>query len=107
MIASREEGEPVRIVVSESQEGAEAAGVAQAVADVSVGVPLRGTLNIAGPEVFALDELGRITLTARGDHRAVVTDDSAGMYAAASGSALVAKDGAVIARTTYREWLAR
>ncbi|KAB8182812.1 hypothetical protein [Microbispora catharanthi] len=37
----------------------------------------------------------------------VVTDDSAGMYAAASGSALVAKDGAGIARTTYREWLAR
>jgi hypothetical protein len=29
------------------------------------------------------------------------------MYAAASGSALVAKDDAVIARTTYREWLAR
>jgi uncharacterized protein YbjT (DUF2867 family) len=81
--------------------------VAQAVADVSVGVPLRGTRDIAGPEVFALDELGRITLAARGDHRAVVTDDGAGMYAAASGYALIAKDGAVISRTTYREWLAR
>jgi uncharacterized protein YbjT (DUF2867 family) len=81
--------------------------VAQAVADVSVGVPLRGTRDIAGPEVFALDELGRITLAARGDHRAVVTDDGAGMYAAVSGHALVAKDGAVIAGTTYREWLAR
>jgi uncharacterized protein YbjT (DUF2867 family) len=81
--------------------------VAQAVADVSVGVPLGGTRDIAGPEVFALDELGRITLAARGDHRAVVTDDGAGMYAAASGYALIAKNGAVIARTTYREWLAR
>jgi hypothetical protein len=29
------------------------------------------------------------------------------MYAAAPGHALVAKDGAVIAGTTYREWLAR
>jgi hypothetical protein len=29
------------------------------------------------------------------------------MYAAASGYALIAKNGAVIARTTYREWLAR
>ncbi|GAB3138068.1 NAD-dependent epimerase/dehydratase family protein [Microbispora hainanensis] len=81
--------------------------VARAVADVSVGVPLGGTLDIAGPEVFALDELGRITLAARGDHRTVVTDDGAGMYAAAPGRALLAKDGAVIATTTYREWLAR
>jgi uncharacterized protein YbjT (DUF2867 family) len=84
-----------------------AADVAQAVADASMGAPLRGTRNVAGPEVFALDELGRITLAAHGDHRTVVTDDSAGMFAAASGDALIAKDGAVIARTAYREWLAR
>jgi len=51
--------------------------------------------------------LGAITLAARGDHRTVVTDNSAGLFAAASGDALIAKDGAVIARTSYREWLAR
>ncbi|MEV8514139.1 SDR family oxidoreductase [Dactylosporangium sp. NPDC051484] len=84
-----------------------AADVAHAVADVSAGAPLRGTRNVAGPEVFALDELGRITLAARGDDRTVVTDNSAGMFAAASGDALIAKDGAAIAKTTYREWLAR
>jgi uncharacterized protein YbjT (DUF2867 family) len=83
------------------------ADVASAVADVSAGPPLQGTRNIAGPEVFALDELGKITLAAHGDHRTVATDDSAGMFAAASGDALIAKDGAVIAKTTYREWLAR
>jgi uncharacterized protein YbjT (DUF2867 family) len=83
------------------------ADVAQAVADVSVGAPLHGARDIAGPEVFALDELGRITLAADGDHRTVVTDDSAGMFAAASGDALIAKDGAVIAKTAYRDWLAR
>jgi len=83
------------------------ADVAQAVADVSVDPPLRGTRNTAGPDVFALDELGRITLAARGDHRTVVTDNSAGMFAAAPGDALIAKDDAVIAKTTYREWLAR
>ena len=82
------------------------ADVARAVAGVSVGPPLQGTRNIAGPEVFALDELGKITLAARGDDRTVVTDDSAGMLAAAAGDALVAKEGAVIARTGYREWLA-
>ena len=83
------------------------ADVAQAVADVSVDAPLRGTRNTAGPDVFELDVLGRITLTARGDQRTVVTDNSAGMFAAASGDALIAKDDAVIAKTTYREWLAR
>jgi uncharacterized protein YbjT (DUF2867 family) len=84
-----------------------AADVAQAVADVSVGGPLRGTRNVAGPEVFALDELGRITLAAHGDQRTVVTDDSAGMFAAAPGDVLIARDDAVIAMTSYREWLAR
>jgi uncharacterized protein YbjT (DUF2867 family) len=85
-----------------------AADVAQAVSDVSVDAPLRGTTrNVAGPEVFALDELGRITLAARGDHRTVITDNGAGTFAAASGDALIAKEGAVIAKTTYREWLAR
>lgn len=83
------------------------ADVAQAVADVSVGSPLRGSRAIAGPDVFALDELGRITLAARGDHRAVVTDNSAGTFAPVPGDALIAPDGAVIAKTAYREWLAR
>jgi uncharacterized protein YbjT (DUF2867 family) len=83
------------------------ADVAQGVADVSAGTPLRGTRDIAGPEVFTLDELGRITLAAQGDERTVVTDDTAGLFAAAKGDALIAKEGAVIARTTYREWLAR
>jgi uncharacterized protein YbjT (DUF2867 family) len=83
------------------------ADVAQAVADVSAGIALQGTRDVAGPEVFALDELGKITLAARGDHRTVVTDNSAGMFAAAAGDALIAKDGAVIAKTRYQEWLAR
>jgi len=29
------------------------------------------------------------------------------MFTSASGDALIAKDGAVIAKTAYREWLAR
>lgn len=82
------------------------AEVAQEVAEVSIGHPLRGTQAIAGPDVFPLDELGMITLAAHGDHRTVVTDNSAGMFAGISGDALIAKDGAVIAKTTYREWLA-
>jgi uncharacterized protein YbjT (DUF2867 family) len=82
------------------------ADVAQAVADVSIDPPLRGTRSFAGPDVFPLDELGRITLAAHGDHRTVVTDNSAGMFAAISGHALIAKEDTNIAKTTYREWLA-
>ena len=100
------DGDVVRLPRTRVQPMA-SADVAQAVAQVSAGTPLLGTRSIAGPEVFALDELGRITLAARGDHRTVVTDDSAGMFAAASGDALIAKEGTVIAATTYREWLAR
>jgi uncharacterized protein YbjT (DUF2867 family) len=83
------------------------AEVAEEVAEVSMGHPLQGTRDIAGPDVFALDELGKITLGAHGDHRAVVTDNGAGTFAAAPRDALIAKDGAVIAKTSYREWLAR
>jgi uncharacterized protein YbjT (DUF2867 family) len=83
------------------------AEVAQAVADVAAGPPLNGTRSYAGPEVFTLDELGRVALAEAGDHRTVVTDDTAGMFAAAKGDALIAKDDTVIVKTTYREWLAR
>lgn len=84
-----------------------AADVAQAVAEVSMGAPLEGIRNVAGPDVFALDELGRITLAARADQRTVTTDNGAGMFAAVSGDVLIARDDAVRAPTTYREWLAR
>ncbi len=83
------------------------ADVARTVAEVCVGAPLRGTRNVAGPEVFRLDELGRITLAARGDQRTVITDNDAGIYAAASGDVLIAQSDAAMARTTYRDWLAR
>ncbi|GIG68464.1 SDR family oxidoreductase [Phytomonospora endophytica] len=83
-----------------------AADVAAAVAEASVEAPLQGVRNVAGPEVFALDELGRVTLAAKGDERPVVVDDTAGMFAAVKGDVLIAPAGAVIAKTAYREWLA-
>jgi uncharacterized protein YbjT (DUF2867 family) len=82
-----------------------AAEVAAAVAETAAGAPLRGTREIAGPEVFTLDELGRITLAATGDHRHVVTDETAGLFAAVKGDALTASDGAHLAATHYRDWL--
>ncbi|MGY6026386.1 SDR family oxidoreductase [Streptomyces spinosirectus] len=98
------DGTTVRLPATRIQPIA-AADVAQAVAAVCVGAPLRGIRNVAGPEVLTLDELGRITLAARGDRRSVVTDSKAGTYAAASGDALIAKGDAVVSGTTYRDWL--
>lgn len=82
-----------------------AADAAAAVADVAAGSPLSGTLDVAGPEVYPLDELGRITLAAKGDRRSVTTDDTAGMFAAVHGDVLTARDGARIAPTRYADWL--
>ncbi len=82
-----------------------AADVAQNVADVALGAALQGTRNIAGPEVFGLDELGRITLEATGEQRHVVTDETAGLFAAVKGDAIIAPEGAHLAATRYRDWL--
>jgi uncharacterized protein YbjT (DUF2867 family) len=71
------------------------ADVVDAVVEVSLGPPLMGIRNVAGPDVFRLDELGRVTLAARGDGRSVITDDQAGMLAAIGGDELVAGPDAV------------
>ncbi|MCF3122318.1 NAD(P)H-binding protein [Streptomyces arenae] len=81
------------------------ADVVTALADIAGAPPLNGTLDVAGPDVFPLDELGRLTLTARKDRRTVVTDDKAGMFAAVEGDALVAGPGARLATTRYEDWL--
>ncbi|MFF7467524.1 NAD(P)H-binding protein [Streptomyces sp. NPDC008092] len=82
-----------------------AADVSRVVAEVAVGAPLNGTLDIAGPDVYPLDELGRLTLAARSDGRSVVTDDSAGLYALVHGDVLTAGADARIAPTHYTDWL--
>jgi uncharacterized protein YbjT (DUF2867 family) len=82
------------------------ADIARAVADTAAGAPLNGTRDVAGPEVFTLDELGRITLDAKGDKREVVVDDTAGMFAAVKGDALIAGPDATLATLTYRDWIA-
>ncbi|MFJ9935327.1 SDR family oxidoreductase [Streptomyces virginiae] len=78
--------------------------VADAVAEVAAGAPLGGIRNIAGPEVFPLDELGRLTLSHTSDSRTVVTDPTAGMFAVVKGDVLTDKD-AHLAPTRYADWL--
>ncbi|MET8418897.1 SDR family oxidoreductase [Streptomyces sp. NPDC005134] len=104
VLAMTTEGDTVRLPPTPIQPIA-AQDVSDAVAEVAAGTPLNGILNVAGPDVFPLDELGRITLNARPDGRTVVTDDTAGMFAAAHGDVLTAKSDARIAPTHYADWL--
>ena len=57
-----------------------AADVASAVGRVAVGPPLNGIVEIAGPEVFRLDELIRGRLKGRNDPREVIADPQARYY---------------------------
>ncbi|MFC9738983.1 SDR family oxidoreductase [Streptomyces noursei] len=98
------EGDVVRLPTTPIQPIA-ARDVSDAVAEVAAGTPLNGTLQVGGPDVFPLDDLGRITLNARPDGRNVVTDGTAGMFAAVSGDVLTTKGDARIAPTHYTDWL--
>ncbi|MFE6823639.1 SDR family oxidoreductase [Streptomyces sp. NPDC057690] len=98
------DGDTVRLPATPIQPIA-AADVARFVAETAAGAPLNGVLDIAGPDRYPLDELGRLTLAARSDARTVVTDDSAGMFAAVDGDVLTAPGDARIAPTHYSDWL--
>lgn len=81
------------------------ADVVNAVVSVATGPPLNGIWNVAGPDVFRLDELGRVTLAAHHDGRTVITDDRAGMFAAVTGDVLTAGPEAHLAPTHYKDWI--
>ncbi|MFJ9523282.1 SDR family oxidoreductase [Kitasatospora sp. NPDC101801] len=83
------------------------ADVVTALADVATAAPLDGILDVAGPDRFTLDEIGRLTLAARGDRRPVLLDDQAGLFAAVRGDALTPGPDARLASTHYRDWLDR
>jgi len=81
------------------------ADVVDAVVKVATGAPLKGIWNVAGPDVFSLDELGRVTLAAHHDKRTVVTDEKAGLFAGVAGDVLTAGPGVHLAPTHYQDWV--
>jgi uncharacterized protein YbjT (DUF2867 family) len=82
--------------------------VASGVGRVSVGTPLNGMLEIAGPEQFRLDELIRGVLQTRKDPREVVTDPQARYFGInPSERALLPGPDARLAETRFRDWLER
>jgi len=80
--------------------------VASAVGRTAVGTPLNGTIEIAGPERFRLDEFIRRGLGARNDPREVVADPHGRYFGAElSERTLVAGDDARLGETRLEDWL--
>jgi uncharacterized protein YbjT (DUF2867 family) len=82
--------------------------VASAVGRISVGSPVNGIVEVAGPQQFRLDELIRRDLSARHDPREVITDPHARYYGAElSERTLVPGEDASLAKTRFEDWLSQ
>jgi uncharacterized protein YbjT (DUF2867 family) len=82
--------------------------VASAVARAATGEPINGTLEIAGPEQFGLDELIRKGLSFRGHPREVVADPEARYFGAIlEERSLLPSADALTLDPRFEDWLAQ
>ena len=80
--------------------------VADVVAEVSVGEPLNGQIEIAGPDRYRFDDLIRDFLRDKGDSRAVVADPHAPYFGAElSEDSLVPRGNARLGQRHLSDWL--
>jgi uncharacterized protein YbjT (DUF2867 family) len=82
--------------------------VAAALADVTLGAPVNGTVELAGPERLRLDELVRRFLSAKQDARQVVADVHARYFGVElNDQSLTPGDNPRIGPTRFEDWLSR
>ncbi len=82
--------------------------VAAALADVALGAPVNGTVEIAGPERIPLDELVRRFLRATKDPRQVIADVHARYFGTElNDQSLTPGDNPRIGPTRFEDWLSR
>jgi uncharacterized protein YbjT (DUF2867 family) len=82
--------------------------VADAMADATLGAPVNGIVEIAGPEQIALDELARRYLKATKGARQVVADVHARYFGAElNDQSLTPGDNPRLGRLRFEEWLSR
>lgn len=82
--------------------------VAAAMADFTVGTPVNGTVEVAGPERMRLAELVQRFLTATNDPRKVVADVHARYFGAElKDETLVPGDNPRIGPTRFEDWLSK
>jgi uncharacterized protein YbjT (DUF2867 family) len=82
--------------------------VAAMLAEVALGAPANGIIEVAGPERVSMAELVQQFLNAKHDKRKVVTDAHARYFGAElSGRSLVPGGRARIGRTRFEDWLGK
>lgn len=82
--------------------------VAGAVGGIAVGPPVNGTIEVAGPEQFRLDELIRRGLKGWNDPRDVVADPAARYFGALlSERTLVPEGEALLGEIRFEDWLSQ
>jgi uncharacterized protein YbjT (DUF2867 family) len=82
--------------------------VAAAVAEVALGQPLNGMIEIAGPDQIRQGELVRQYLSATGDTKKVVTDDKPLYFGiTVNDQSLVPGDNPRVGPTHFSDWLSR
>lgn len=107
IIQAATDGEVVRLSPALMQPIA-ADDVAAALADLAVGPPLNGTVEVAGPEALPMDELARRRMSARGDTRQVIADIHARYFGAeVDDSSLTPGARPRLGPTHFKDWLER
>jgi uncharacterized protein YbjT (DUF2867 family) len=77
-----------------------------ALADIAVGKPTNGIVEVAGPDRFRLDDLLRQVLKATGDAREVITDQRARYFGALlDDQTLTPVSPAVVGTLHFAEWV--
>jgi len=80
--------------------------VVATLAELALGAPVNGTVEVAGPERFRLGELVQRVLTAHGDQREVIKDSHAGYFGAElDDQTLVPSPGARSGSKRFDTWL--
>lgn len=82
--------------------------VVAALADVTLGEPVNGMVEVAGPEKLRIDEVVRRVLRARNDAREVTVDVHARYFGVElNDQSLIAGSNARIGTTRFETWLSR
>lgn len=82
------------------------ADVVAVLADITLGSPVNGIVEVGGPERFRMDDLVRRVLQANGDKREVIADAHARYFGAElNDQSLVAGPAARIGEKHFEDWL--
>ncbi len=105
IVQSGVEGSAIRLSPAHLQPVA-SDDVAAALADLAVGPPVNGTVEVAGPEPIPLDALARQYLRAKGDKRQVIADVHARYFGTEiDDKSLTPGNGPRLGSIRFDEWL--